>query len=81
MVSLCVNLAKDNFSSFEGEVNERAILHSFDQWGFYIKNADSSAMSQIHMLFSCCFLSGAPGWLHMVRVGLNSASPSHKRKQ
>lgn len=31
VMSLCVNLAKDNFSSFEGEVNERAILHSFDQ--------------------------------------------------
>ena len=80
VMRLCVTLAKDNFSSFEGEVNERAILHSFDQWGSYIKNADSSAMSQGNMLFSCCFLSGVPGWLHMVRVGLNSASPSHKGK-
>ena len=45
-MSLCVTLAKDNFSSFEGEVNERAILHSFDQWGSYIKN-----VAKFHIMF------------------------------
>ena len=52
VMSLCVTLAKDNFSSFEGEVNERVILHSFGTTvpkpQFFGAQLSSQSNSHIH---------------------------------
>lgn len=79
VISLCVKLLKNNFSSFKGDDNQKEIL-LFNQLGTSHRKCKSSAMSKRNTVFLFCLLPGVLGWLPMVKVALNSAIQFQKVK-